>query len=293
MKGRRASVIVSNPSTGELLADWNPRVAFGQAFPPGSTAKIVLSAAALEDGALTVHDKIYCRRVPELLGKAYECAHPPAEGPFALPDALANSCNYFFAAVSLRQTSAELTHWYETFGFGSAVEVPGWPANRGEVRVPSDDRGKARAALGEEFVTVTPAQLLLAYSAIATRGPVYELWRSTGQSAGVEKHPILARQVRLKVGTFDAIESGLEQCVQSGTGRAAAVPGVRVAGKTGTATALDGSGATQAWFVGYAPAEAPEIAVVIFVNRGTGAATAAPLAGKIFEHYFALKAAKP
>lgn len=303
MKGREAAVIVSDPSTGELIAVWNPRVAFGQAFPPGSTAKIVASAAALEGGALTVRDRIYCRRVPELLGTAFECSHPPAERAFALPNALANSCNYFFAAVSLHLTSAELTHWYGVFGFGSAVDVRGFDANAGEVRIPDDDAGKARAVLGEGTITATPAQLLLAYSAIATRGAVYELWQRAQSSeargleshrtAGRERSRTVLRQVRLRAETFDAIISGLEESVRSGTGHAAAVPGVQVAGKTGTATALDGSGATQAWFVGYAPAGAPEIAVVVFVNRGRGAGTAAPLAGEIVEHYFASKVGRP
>jgi penicillin-binding protein A len=295
MQGRKAAVIVSNPSTGELVAVWNPRAAFGQAFPPGSTAKIVTSAAALEGGVLTLDDRIYCRRVPELLGSAFECSHPPAVGPFNLTSALANSCNYFFTAVSLRLTSAELAHWYAVFGFGSAAEVRGWGSNAGEVRVPEEAAGKARAALGEETVTVTPAQLLLAYSAIATRGPVFELWQGDehGRTAGARRSSGILRQVRLQAGTFDAIRLGLEESVRSGMGHPAAVEGLRIAGKTGTATALDGSGATQAWFVGYAPADAPEIAVVVFVNRGTGRGTAAPLAGQIFRHYFESKGQKP
>ena len=81
--------------------------------------------------------------------------------------------------------------------------------------------------------------------------------------------------------------AGLVGCVEYGTCEAAAVPGVRVAGKTGTATALDGSGATHAWFVGFAPAENPEIAIVVFLDRGTGAHTAAPVAGEILREYFA------
>ena len=77
------------------------------------------------------------------------------------------------------------------------------------------------------------------------------------------------------------VGSRLVDCVQSGTCQAAGVPDVKVAGKTGTATALDGSGATHAWFVGFAPAEQPEIALVVFLERGTGAQNAAPLAGKL------------
>jgi cell division protein FtsI/penicillin-binding protein 2 len=99
--------------------------------------------------------------------------------------------------------------------------------------------------------------------------------------------------VKLRPETFKILAEGLEECVRSGTGQGAAVEGVRVAGKTGTATSLDGSGATHAWFVGYAPADEPEIALVVFLERGTGAADAAPLAGRILRHYFTSKGQRP
>ena len=84
-----------------------------------------------------------------------------------------------------------------------------------------------------------------------------------------------------------------DDCVEKGTCRAAAVPGVTVAGKTGTGPALDGSRVTHAWFVGYAPVGAPEVALVVFLKRGTGGANAAPLAGRILKQYFAQKANTP
>jgi cell division protein FtsI/penicillin-binding protein 2 len=136
--------------------------------------------------------------------------------------------------------------------------------------------------LGERPVLVTPAQLLLAYCAVATRGTVYRLRRA---SQGV-KSPAILRRVRLKGPAWRTLAEGLEECVRSGTGQAAAVPGVRVAGKTGTAGAPEGSGVTHAWFVGFAPADSPEIALVVFLERGTGARDAAPLAGHILRHYF-------
>jgi cell division protein FtsI/penicillin-binding protein 2 len=166
---RHGSAIVIDPSTGGILAAWNLRRATEDAYPPGSTAKIVEAAAALEEGVITPRDRIACRRIPPLLGPAYQCVRPPAPEGFTVSSALANSCNYSF--------------------------------------------------------TVQPA----------------------------------------------------------------AVPGGRVAGKTGTASALDGSGATQAWFVGFAPAEQPEIVLVIFLDRGTGGRGAAPLAGKLFRRYFVAK----
>jgi cell division protein FtsI/penicillin-binding protein 2 len=145
-----------------------------------------------------------------------------------------------------------------------------------------DDAGKARAALGEGGVTLSSAQLLLAYSAFANRGKAYRL---TSPKAYGELPP-LAFTVPLHPETLQVLSSGLEGCVQYGTCREAAVEGVRVAGKTGTATALDGSGVTHAWFVGYAPVDAPQVAVVVFLERGTGQHDAAPLAGKILKFYF-------
>jgi len=285
MRGRGGAVIVSNPMTGKIRAVSNPERAFRRAYPPGSTAKIVLSAAALEAGVVTTRDHILCRRVPELLGNAYHCSHPPAVAPFTLTEALANSCNYFFAALSTRVTSTALAHEYALFGFGTAAEEN---ENPGQVRVGDDAAARARAALGEATVLATPAQLLLAYSAIATRGQVFRLWRSPSRRPGM-----MVRQVKLQDETLDTLRAALEECVRSGTAQGAAVKGVRVAGKTGTAAALDGSRATHAWFVGLAPIDAPEIALVVLLERGTGARDAAPLAGRILNHYFALKDRKP
>jgi peptidoglycan glycosyltransferase len=282
MRGRRGVALVANPTTGEILAMSNAEVAFDRAFPPGSTAKIVAAATALEEKVVSPSDRIFCQRVPPLLGEAFRCSHPPARDAFTLSTALANSCNYFFAALSVRLTPQALAYGYAMFGFGSPVAGLDRAGNPGQVRVDGDAAAKAQAALGEKGILVTPAQLLLAYSAIATRGAAFGFW----QWAQARNRPPL-RRVDLRPETFDTIEAGLEECVRSGTGQGAVVEGVRVAGKTGTACILGGTGATHAWFVGYAPVGAPEIAVVVFLERGTGARDAAPLAGKILRRYFA------
>lgn len=278
MREVSGAVIVSNPRTGEVLAEWNRRMAFEQALPPGSTAKLVTSALALENGLISPQERMFCRRVPELLGEAYRCSHPPPLEAFTLTDALANSCNYFFSALSARLDAARLAHGYAMFGM----------ARSGQLRIPNEPAAKARAALGESPVLVTPAQLLLAYSLVATRGTAYRLRRG----AEAKKQPRVLRRVRIKDSTWATLDRGFEACVESGTGQAAAVAGVRVAGKTGTASALDGSGVTHAWFVGYAPADSPQVALVVVLARGTGAHDAAPLAGAILRRYFASKAPK-
>ena len=275
MRERAGAVIVSNPRTGEILAEWNREVAFKRAFPPGSTAKLVTCAVALEEGVVSPTDRIYCRRIPELLGKGYHCTHPPALEAFTLYSALANSCNYFFAALSARLRAETLQHGYILFGFGAA----------GSVKIPDDPAAKARAALGESPVLVTPAQLLQAYSAVATRGTVYRLWRRSNPIQA----PSVERTIKLRPATWNTIADGLGECVRAGMGQAAAVKGARVAGKTGTANTRNGSKFTHAWFAGFGPKESAEIALVVFLERGTGARDAAPLAGRILREYFQSK----
>jgi cell division protein FtsI/penicillin-binding protein 2 len=283
MRGHRGAAIVANPATGQILAVWNSSEAFDKAFPPGSTAKLVASTAALEEGVISPTEKNFCRRTPELLGDAYHCSHPPPHAPYTLVEDIANSCNYFFSALSLRLSTVQLAHWYAVFGFGAPVEGVSSATNVGLARVGASPQEKALATLGEKTILVTPAQLLQAYCAIANRGPVYRLWKRGLAGSGQTR---IVRNVKLSAQTFDLLSSAFVMGVQSGTGQEAGVPGIHVAGKTGTATNMLGLKTTHAWFVGYAPAEKPEIILVIFLERGTGAHDAAPLAGKIFRHQF-------
>ena len=169
-------------------------------------------------------------------------------------------------------------HVYAAFGFGSTGEDD----TAGEVSISDKPKARALAALGEQGVTATPAQVLQAYSAIAEQGRVFRFIMP-----GQNKAPSLERVVPLEESTLAVLRAGLRECVTKGTCRAASVPGVAVAGKTGTAPALDGSHVTQAWFVGYAPASVPQVALVVFLKRGTGSANAAPLAAQILRQYFA------
>jgi cell division protein FtsI/penicillin-binding protein 2 len=282
MRGVRGAVLVTNPATGEILAEWNRKLAFHQVYSPGSTAKLVAAAVALENGVLSPQNRISCRRVPELLGEPYRCTHPAVIEPFTLAGALANSCNYFFAALSTRLDAAAILHGYSMFGLSGGTAEDGGPSTGGPLRISHEPAAKARVVLGERPVLVTPAQLLLAYCAVATRGTVYRLQRELRPMTP----PVLLRRVHLNAPTWATLAEGLEECVRSGTGQAAAVPGLRVAGKTGTAGVPDGSGVTHAWFVGFAPVESPEVALVVFLERGTGARDAAPVAGRILRHYF-------
>ena len=153
MAGRSGCVLVSDPRTGEITAAWNLERGLHDAYPPGSTAKIVESAAALESGVISPEEQVVCLRVPPILGEPFRCVHPPSRSAFTLPHALANSCNYFFAALSLKLSSDVLAHWYSVLGFGQATDASAIPAGR--VSFGADARSKALAALGEGDVLAT------------------------------------------------------------------------------------------------------------------------------------------
>jgi cell division protein FtsI/penicillin-binding protein 2 len=126
-QGRHGSAIAINPATGEVLAAWNLKGAVNDAYPPGSAAKIVTLAAALEEGHVTPGEHLICQRVPPLLGSGYVCTHPPAPEGFTVSSALANSCNFFFVTLSMRENPEALLHWYSVFGFGAAAMLDGKP----------------------------------------------------------------------------------------------------------------------------------------------------------------------
>ncbi len=278
MRGTHGAAVVSDPGTGQILAVWNRELVFRHAAPPGSTAKLVAAAIALENNVITPDERINCRRIPMLLGEPYHCSHPAALESFTISSALANSCNYFFVALSTRIDAAALMRGYAMFGFGASENI-----DRPPLRISPDPAAKARAALGEKPVFVTPAELLMAYSAMAIHGAVYELHQGTVNNTKI------VRTISLKPSTWQTLADGLEKCVAIGTCQGATVPGIRVAGKTGTSGLPDGSGLTQSWFAGYGPVDAPEVAIVIFLPHGTGARDAAPLAGKILREYFRLR----
>ena len=218
--GRRGSAIAIHPATGEILAAWNLEGAVNDAYPPGSTAKVVISTAALEDGRVTPDEHLMCRRVPPLVGSFYTCTHPPAPEGFTISSALANSCNFFFASLSLRETPEALLHWYSVFGFGEAAMLNGKPTGAGMLRKPSAGRGLAMAALGAGDVAATAAQLLDAYTLIANQGTEYGLWTRPG----TRQRPRPRRRIELKESTYAALRKGLVGGVAYGTGQAAAVP---------------------------------------------------------------------
>ena len=215
--------------------------------PPGSTLKPFVLAALLRSGKLTATESLPCPGRLTIAGRSFDCSHPRLDSPMRVETALAYSCNCFVARVAERFAPGELAGELARAGFGEAS---------GRIRPVSSRDAVRLQALGEEGILIAAAELAMAY-------------RSQALQAGrAEIQPIVA---------------GLEGAVEYGTGQRAQVPGVKVAGKTGSVRTE--SGAPIAWFAGFLPSRAPEVVVAVMLQGHSGGSDAAPVAGRILEAY--------
>ena len=257
MSGRSGTAVVIEANSGRLLAHYRLEVAARTLAAPGSTVKPFTLAALLESGKLSPGTTLLCRRRVRLAGQELNCTHVETPEPLDPAAALAYSCNYFFAHMGGRLEAAELAEAFRREGLASPSGLVSKEAT-GSVRVPGSVEEKQLEALGHWGVETTPLALLEAYRQLALR-----------------------RKQEGDDGTLAPVFAGLEAATEYGTGQLARPEGLRVAGKTGTSRARAGNW-TQGWFVGYAPADDPEIVVVVFIEHGRGGADAASPAREIF-----------
>jgi cell division protein FtsI/penicillin-binding protein 2 len=295
MGGRLAGIAAMDPRNGQVLA--LSGIAFSAPQPPGSTMKIITATGALEAGIVKLSSTFPIQTSSTIEGYTLENANGEACGGTFL-NAFAVSCNSVFAPLGARLGGARLVNIAERFGFNHPPPFAG----AAESTIPSAATiGSALAvgssAIGQGKVLTTPLEMVDAGAAIAMRG------RRPLQTLQLGQRP---RFVHVTSATVAAeVQQMMIAVVRFGTGTAAAIPGVTVAGKTGTAelrntavppggtppTAAQQAQDTDAWFVGYAPVGAPRIAVgALFPNQGAGGATAAPavhdvLAAALRLHY--------
>ncbi|MDX2031821.1 MAG: SpoIID/LytB domain-containing protein [Blastocatellia bacterium] len=271
---REGAILVIDPRMGRLRAAVNPRIAFEQAWPPGSAIKPFTSLAALRGGLVDRQTSRLCETRYAREGFEIVCSHPRSKTPFNLSQALAWSCNDYFAHLAERLSEGSFNAALSGFGFGartgvSAAESPGALA-RGEWRV--------ETALGESpRLLVTPVQLIAAYAALVNGGRLHRPQLTSDPT-------ILPQEVaRLTIAPAhrEALIEGMRGAVKYGTAaraRLGELPGY-LFGKTGTSTASNGF-RTQGWFVGFTadrPATGtprPEqvgLGVLVFLKRAHGA----------------------
>ena len=258
MKGKPGAAAVIDVASGELLASWNLKLAAQRLASPGSTVKPFVLDELLRTGKIRPEQRLVCRRPLYIAGRRMDCSHSPAITDLDAADAIAYSCNSYFAAVATQLTPQELADVYRRAGFVSLTRLA--PSEvTGHILTPSNTGQLQLQALGDWGVEITPLELLWAYRNLALQKRRSE----SGASAPV----------------FD----GLEHSVQYGMAHPAQPTGITAAGKTGTAAGR-GTAYTHAFFAGYAPAEKPEIVVVVYLENGRGA-DAAALAAPIFTAY--------
>ncbi len=257
-------------------------------YPPGSTFKIITAAAALEHKTADPSTKYDAPAVLPVFGSSVTNFDERDAGRLRLDTAFTKSVNTVFAQVGLELGAGRLISTSRDFGLGSDIPFDA-PAEASRVPAPNtmDQVMTAWTSVGQGETLVTPLQMSLVAAAVANDGIIYEpyLVSTARDFQGLEIFRRDRRQWRRPFSrtTARALKKMMVSAVNDGTGRAADLPGIEVAGKTGTAE-IGGGREPHAWFVGFAPAEEPVIAVAVIVeNGGLGGAVAAPLASQIIE----------
>ena len=274
-------------------------------YVPGSVFKIVTSIAALGSGAITPETRFARQPAAErsgllVSGFRVRDGHHLFTGsrPLAYPEAVEVSCNIYFALAGLETGGAQLADWAAKLGFGAPIpfDIPtassqvtnGGGSFGGGF---ADDVEVANASYGQAETLATPLQMALVAATVANRGTLMKphlVTRLSGKDGNTDIGPEVWRQV-VDPGVTAQINAAMVRAVEGDVGRTftpgAKIPGVLTAGKTGTAQ-LDGSAKPHSWFIGFAPADNPQVAIAVLVESGgTGASRASPIAGRLMARY--------
>jgi len=309
---------LNNPVTRPLL-----NRAFQCSYAPGSTFKIVTAAAALEEGAVTKNTILNCGSSYRLGRRVFRDWSWRGHGQTNLHKALVESCDTYFYQVGLKLGIEKIAKYARAFGLGSKtgidlpnensglVATPAWKLRR--YHEPWQKGETLITAIGQGFTLVTPLQMASLIAAVANGGrlyrPIYieKILDSDGHTVASFSSevrgtlPISKSHLRtIKLGLLGAVEE------KKGTGKQCRLPNIHVAGKTGTAQVIGQARRRSnednmplkfrdhAWFVAYAPAERPELAIAVLVEHGVhGGSVAAPIARKVFERWFQIQSPRP
>jgi penicillin-binding protein 2 len=288
-------------------------------YAPGSTFKLVVAAAALEQEIVTPETEMFCGGSVRMYGNVFHCHKAGGHGRLSLVDALAQSCNSYFYQLGAKLQIETIARYARLFGLGgpTGVDLP----HEVSGLIPDPEWKKSArnepwyagetisVAVGQGSVLVTTLQMARLAATVGTSGDIHrpKLYLRT-LPAGAVPEPYVetgleepVRKVSLRERTWRALQEGMFRAVnERGTAGRARVEGIDVAGKTGTAqVASRGRIAASAdanrpehlrnhaWFIGFAPRVNPEIAVAVLVEHGGGGgASAGPVAQKIFQAYF-------
>ncbi len=271
-------------------------------YAPGSTFKVLMSIVGLETGAITPQTTVFCPGSVSIYNRQFMCWKKGGHGTVDVHQALVHSCNVFYYLLGKKVGIDAISKYAKMFGIGelSGIDIPGEsrgnpPSVEWKQRIhkePWYPGDTISVSIGQGLLAVTPVQMATMISAVANGGTLVR--------------PHLARDAKLEsvklpvsAATLALIRDALADVVEEGTATRAQLGPIRVAGKTGTAQVFKKSVGVDAdkqpkderdhaWFIGYAPAENPEIAFAIVIEHGGhGGTTAAPVGRKVLEVFFA------
>ena len=300
----------------DKLRPLSNRATQGQ-FPPGSTFKIIMAIAGLEEGAINPDSSIQDPGFFPFGNRQFRDWKKGGHGSVNLHRAIVESCDTYFYQLGAKLGVDRIAKWARAFGLGEKTGIalddekggliPDTEWKQKRFRQPWFPGETISVAIGQGYVTVTPLQLANMMAAVASGGKLYRPYlvskvESLDGATVREYGPELIRSIEMKQETISRVHKALADVVHGpgGTGGAARSPLIQVAGKTGTAQVIEMKGAylkseqlsyfnrDHAWFVSYAPLEKPQIAVAVLVEHGGhGGEAAAPMAKKVFEKFIA------
>jgi peptidoglycan glycosyltransferase len=267
-------------------------------YPPGSTFKVVTAIAAIDSGRYTPDSRISGRNGKTISGVPLNNDQGESFGDITLTEALTKSVNTVFGEIGEKLGKAKMNTYMDRLGFGKPVEVDlprderAASGERKSGRIIPATNGAVdvgRMAIGQDKLTVTPLQMAMVASAVANGGKLMKPrlgdrivdrdGRTVRHLVPEEMSQVMSPQTASQVGAM------MGQVVKEGTGTAAALQGIDVAGKTGTAEVDRPCGPNQLWFIAFAPAQDPRVAIAATVECGTGfgGTVAAPIAKAVMQ----------
>ncbi|HVG72619.1 MAG TPA: penicillin-binding protein 2 [Vicinamibacterales bacterium] len=304
--------------TTDTLRPLNNRVLQGR-YSPGSTFKIVVATAAMEEGLVDSNYRVNCAGGANFYGRFYKCHLRGGHGSVDMRHALEKSCNVYFYTLGNMLGVDRIYKWAERLGLAgkTGIDLP----NEQESLVPNTEWKLKRTgerwypgetisvAIGQGQVSVTPASLANMIATVANGGTriTPHVVKAIDEGNGWKPVPLkaVADRVAFRPDTLAALHDGLWMVVNAaGTGVRGKIPGRDVSGKTGTAQVISNEGRARArgttrdlrdhgWFVFFAPKDKPEIAGVIFGEHNLHGYLGAPIAKHVIETYFAKKEGRP
>jgi penicillin-binding protein 2 len=274
------------------------------ATPTGSTFKMITGSAAITAGVVKPNETVYDSGAWDCYGAEFEDIASGGLGNTQFVHALAASSDGYFYQMGWRLGNDRLRKFAQAYGIGqkTGIDLPGefegnYPTNAWMLKVagvPLEPSDVCSLAIGQGALQATPLQMALVESAVVNGGTLYKP-QVVGEVRDLNGHvikkcdPQIIRHVPVTQEALKAVREGMAQVTEPfGTAAGLAIDGLPYGGKTGTAETAGGSGPNTTWFVAYAPADHPKIAMAVFVDRsgGYGSQVAAPIAREIMVKYF-------